>query len=44
MNGMTLQEMDQILDPVCALCRTHQQSGFAADIKLGIQLAEERKR
>ena len=41
MNGKTLQEMDTILDPVCALCRDRQRSGFVAGIRIGIRLREE---
>lgn len=41
MNGMTLQEMDRILDPLCALCRDHQRSGFEAGVRIGLKLAEE---
>ena len=43
MNGMTLREMDRILDPVCSLCRGHQRSGFAAGVQIGVRLAEELK-
>ena len=41
MNGMSLREMDQILDPVCTLCRDHEKAGFIAGIKVGIQIKEE---
>ena len=41
MNGMTLTQMDVILNPVCRLCRDHQQSGFVDGIKDGIILAQE---
>lgn len=41
MNGMTLQEMDRVLDPLCALCRDHQRSGFIAGIRIGLKLAAE---
>ena len=41
MNGKTLREMDEIIYPVCALCRTHQQSGFVDGIKLGVLLSRE---
>ena len=41
MNGMSLQEMDHILDPVWTLCSTHEQIGFTAGIKLGFLLAQE---
>ena len=41
MNGMTLQEMDQILDPVCTLCRDHEQSGFREGVKIGVRLGRE---
>ena len=41
MNGMTLQEMDRILDPVCTLCRDHERAGFLAGVKVGMMLAAE---
>lgn len=41
MNGKTIQEMDEIIYPVCTLCRDHQRSGFVEGIKVGIQLAIE---
>ena len=41
MNGKDLNEMDQILDPVCALCREHQRLGFVEGIKVGLLLKEE---
>ena len=41
MNGKNIQEMDEVLYPVCRLCRDHQRAGFIAGIKVGIQLAIE---
>ena len=41
MSGMTLRDMDRIIDPVCTLCRSHQRSGFVDGIKIGIRLADE---
>lgn len=41
MNGKTLQEMDEILDPVCTLCREHQKAGFEEGVRVGIRLAKE---
>ena len=41
MNGKSLQEMDEVLYPVCRLCRDHQRAGFVAGVKVGIQLAME---
>lgn len=41
MNGKTLREMDEIIYPVCSLCRAHQQTGFADGIKLGLYLSQE---
>ena len=41
MNGMTLTQMDTILDPVCTLCRDHQRSGFVEGIKIGMRLTDE---
>ena len=41
MNGKTLREMDQIIYPVCTLCRDHEKAGFREGIKVGIRLAQE---
>lgn len=41
MNGMPLREMDQIIYPVCKLCRDHEQSGFVEGIKIGVLLQVE---
>jgi hypothetical protein len=43
MNGMPIREMDNIVYPVCRLCRDHERSGFAEGVKVGIQLANELK-
>ena len=41
MNGKTFREMDQIIYPVCTLCRDHEKIGFQEGIKVGIRLAQE---
>ena len=41
MNGKTLREMDQIIYPVCTLCRDHEKTGFQEGVKVGIRLATE---
>ena len=41
MNGMTLQEMDRIIYPVCTLCRNHERAGFVEGIKIGVLLQSE---
>lgn len=41
MNGMPLREMDQIVYPVCTLCRSHQKSGFIEGIRIGLRLSQE---
>lgn len=41
LEGMDLREMDQILDPVCILCRDHERAGFVDGIKIGIKLEHE---
>lgn len=41
MNGKDLREMDQILDPVCALCRDHERKGFEEGVKVGLRLTYE---
>ena len=43
MNGMPLREMDQIVYPVCTLCRDHERSGFIHGVQIGIRLVEELK-
>ena len=41
LNGMTLREMDWIINPVCALCRDHERNGFLHGVQLGAQLVQE---
>ena len=41
MNGKTLRQMDQIIYPVCTLCRDHEKTGFEEGVKVGIRLAQE---
>ena len=41
MNGLTLRDMDRILDPVCTLCRSHERCGFVEGIKVGVRLIQE---
>ena len=41
MNGMTLQEMDRIIYPVCTLCRDHEKAGFVAGVRVGVLLQSE---
>jgi len=43
MNGKTLDDMDTILYPVCALCREHELSGFITGFKLALRLTQELK-
>ena len=43
LNGMPLQEMDWIINPVCALCRDHERNGFVHGVQVGIRLAQEGK-
>ena len=41
LNGMPLQEMDRIINPVCALCRNHERNGFIHGVQVGVRLARE---
>ena len=41
MNGKTIREMDEIIYPVCTLCRDHEKTGFEEGVKVGIRLARE---
>ena len=41
LNGMPLREMDWIINPVCALCRDHERTGFLHGVQLGAQLVQE---
>ena len=43
LNGMPLQEMDWIINPVCTLCRDHERNGFVHGVQVGIRLAQEGK-
>ena len=41
MNGMLLREMDNIVYPVCRLCRDHEKARFIEGIRLGVLLTHE---
>ena len=41
LNGVQLTELDKIINPVCTLCRDHEQSGFIHGVQVGIRLAQE---
>ena len=41
LNGMPLQEMDWIVNPVCALCRDHERNGFVRGVLVGVRLSQE---
>ena len=38
MHGMSLREMDRIVDAVCVLCTEHERNGFIEGVKVGVQL------
>ena len=41
MHGMSLREMDRIIDMVCTLCREHEKAGFTVGVKVGMLLGKE---
>ncbi len=41
MNGVPLERMDEIINPVCFLCREHERSGFVHGVQIGMLLAQE---
>ena len=41
LNGMSLREMDWIINPVCTLCRDHERNGFVHGVQGGVRLAQE---
>ena len=43
LNGMSLREMDWIINPVCTLCRDHERNGFVHGVQVGVRLAQEGK-
>lgn len=43
MTGLSLRDMDPIIDSVCCLVSGHQKSGFISGVKVGVMLAEEIK-
>ena len=43
MNGIPLREMDNIIYPVCKLCRDHERAGFVEGVRIGVQLISELK-
>ena len=43
LNGMPLQEMDWIINPVCSLRRDHERNGFVYGVQIGMRSALEVK-
>ena len=41
MNGIPLQEVDQVVYPVGTLCRDHERAGFVEGVKRGVRLTIE---
>ena len=41
MHGMSLREMDRIVNAVCTLCREHESAGFVEGIKVGMLYMSE---
>ena len=41
MNGVPLEKMDEIINPVCFLCREHERSRFVHGVQIGMLLAQE---
>ena len=41
MNGVPLERMGEIINPVCFLCREHERSGFVHGVQIGMLLARE---
>ena len=41
LNHKPLREIDEIMDPVCALCREYEKAGFTEGVKIGIRLRDE---
>ena len=41
LNGVPLTELDKIINPVCTVCRDHEQSGFIHGVQVGVRLTQE---
>ena len=41
MNNRPLNEIDEVINPVCALCRDYEKAGFLEGVKIGIRLQDE---
>ena len=41
MNGLSLQEVDRVIYPVCTLCRDHERAGFVEGVRMGVLLAQK---
>lgn len=41
LDGIPLTELNRIINPVCTLCRDHEQSGFTHGVQVGVRLAQE---
>ena len=41
LTGMSLQDMDGIIDTVCCLCSDHEKAGFVTGVQVGVRLLNE---
>lgn len=41
LKGLPLKSLDTVIDAVCDLCHSHEQSGFTEGLKVGVRLGDE---
>ena len=41
LKGLPLKSLDAVIDAVCDLCHSHEQSGFTEGLKVGVRLGDE---
>ena len=41
LDGMSLRQLDRVIDTACSLCRNHQMAGFVEGVKVGVRMRME---
>lgn len=41
LDGMSLRQLDRVIDTACMLCRNHEMAGFVEGVKVGVRMGME---
>lgn len=41
LEGLSLRQLDRVIDTACTLCRNHEMAGFVEGVKVGVRMGME---